>query len=117
MRRFLAPTAVAGTVVALTLLGGPASAATPDASAAPHSTETLGAPGPWPPAIPPPHCVPGDQSDGTYEWQYSSKRTLGRSTVFEYEISYAVPIVNYLTLSQTVTCEQDPGRVGSGLGL
>mgnify|MGYP001210717963 CR=1 FL=1 len=104
MRRFLAPTAIAGMVVALSMIGGPA-------SAAPRT------PGPWPPSIPPPHCVARDQSDGTYEWQYDGERRLGDAKVYKFWISYANPIANNFTLSAKVTCQVTEGRVGSGLNL
>jgi hypothetical protein len=120
MRRFLAPTiAVAGMTVAVTLLGGPASAA-PEITAAPHSTNPLAGPdlpSPPPPAIPPPRCVREDQSDGTYEWRYSSTRTLGDTTVHEFYISYAGRSTSPFELSQEVTCTLSTGRAGSGLGL
>src|SRR5919198_473093 len=71
-----------------------AASAVPDTSAALASTNAPATPGPWPPAIPPPHCVPEDQSpDGSkYEWQYKGSKSLGDSITYEYWISYAVPV-------------------------
>jgi hypothetical protein len=108
----------AGTLMAPQAL---AASAVPDTSAAAASINAPATPGPWPPAIPPPHCVPEDQSpDGSkYEWQYMGSKKLGTSIAYEYAISYAVPVANWFTLSQKVTCSVDAetGRAGSGLSL
>jgi hypothetical protein len=111
MRRFLAPTAIAGMVVALSMFGGG------PASAAPQGASVLSTPGPWPPSIPPPHCVARDQSNGTYEWLYDGERRLGDAKVYKFWISSANPIANKFELSVMVTCQVTAGRVGSGLNL
>jgi hypothetical protein len=80
MHRFLSTTAIAGAALAVALIGTPASAA-PDAAAAPTGTYTLAKPlplpSPPPPRIPPPRCVPQDQTNNNYEWRYSKTKKLG----------------------------------------
>jgi hypothetical protein len=113
MRRFIAPTAVAGMAIASILLGTPAAAAPSDT----HTLAQPNLPSPPPPELAPPRCIPRDQSDRTYEWRYNSTRTLGDAIAHEFYISYAGRSTSPFELARKVSCSPSTGAAGSGLDL